>query len=305
MGSIRKRGDKYFAEVCINRKRQGKTFRLKTQAKAWISEVEDNGFSSNMKLIELLDRYLDEVSTSKKGYKWEKDRINVLRRHRIASERLSRITATNILDWKNDRLNRVKPASVNREWNLLSAVFSKGVQWELLTKNPMKGVERPDTTKPRKRIFTQDEIESIKEECTPKMSAIFTLALETGMRLGEICAMQWEDVKDKHVHIPETKNGHDREVPLSKAARDVLPERGEGSVFNISSDSASTLFRRARIEAGVTDATFHDSRRTALTEMAKRMPVETLAKISGHRDLRILLNTYYAPTVEDLTKYFD
>ena len=39
--------------------------------------------------------------------------------------------------------------------------------------------------------------------------------------------------------------------------------------------------------------------------MAKKVPVETLAKISGHRDLRILLNVYYNPDMADIAKMLD
>lgn len=38
----------------------------------------------------------------------------------------------------------------------------------------------------------------------------------------------------------------------------------------------------------------------ALSRLAKKVDVMTLAKISGHRDIKILLNTYYAPSMEDV-----
>ena len=63
--------------------------------------------------------------------------------------------------------------------------------------------------------------------------------------------------------------------------------RENSFVFNITSGSLENLH-------------FHDARREALTRLAKIYSPMELAKISGHRDLRILLNTYYAPTVEDL-----
>ena len=52
------------------------------------------------------------------------------------------------------------------------------------------------------------------------------------------------------------------------------------------------------------DLHFHDSRREALSRLAKKVDVMTLAKISGHRDIKILLNTYYAPSVEDVVGVF-
>ena len=48
------------------------------------------------------------------------------------------------------------------------------------------------------------------------------------------------------------------------------------------------------------DLHFHDTRREALSRLAKKVDVMTLAKISGHRDIKILLNTYYAPDMSDV-----
>jgi integrase len=60
------------------------------------------------------------------------------------------------------------------------------------------------------------------------------------------------------------------------------------------------LFRKARRNAGLSGFVFHDARRTALTRMSKRLHPMQLARISGHRDLKTLLTTYYAETVEDI-----
>ena len=54
------------------------------------------------------------------------------------------------------------------------------------------------------------------------------------------------------------------------------------------------------------DLHFHDTRREALSRLAKKVDVMTLAKISGHRDIKILLNTtYYAPDMSDEAELLD
>ena len=53
------------------------------------------------------------------------------------------------------------------------------------------------------------------------------------------------------------------------------------------------------------DLHFHDTRREALSRLAKKVDVMTLAKISGHRDIQILLNTYYAPDMSDVAGLLD
>ncbi|WP_322995211.1 tyrosine-type recombinase/integrase [Castellaniella sp.] len=58
------------------------------------------------------------------------------------------------------------------------------------------------------------------------------LALRTGMRAGELAGMQWEQVFEDHVHLPQTKSGRPREVPLSIRARRRLRQnfpRGRGA----------------------------------------------------------------------------
>ncbi|WP_280529816.1 tyrosine-type recombinase/integrase [Kingella potus] len=76
-------------------------------------------------------------------------------------------------------------------------------------------------------------------------------------------------------------------------------------VFALDTGTLDVVFRRARDSCGIADLHFHDSRREALTRMAKKVPVETLAKISGHRDLRILLNVYYNPDMAEVADLLD
>lgn len=130
------------------------------------------------------------------------------------------------------------------------------------------------------------------------------------MRAGEICKSEWKNVHERHIHLPAAicKNRRSRDVPLSKKARALLEKRktDSGLIFDIKSSSLDTQFRRYRDMAAVENATFHDTRHTALTRLAKiyENPMD-LAKISGHRDLRQLLNTYYNPTIDDLADKLD
>jgi integrase len=61
---------------------------------------------------------------------------------------------------------------------------------------------------------------------------ILLCAVETAMRRGEILGMEWQHVHERHVHLPRTKNGTARNVPLSSRARALigLLQRREGRV---------------------------------------------------------------------------
>ncbi len=76
-------------------------------------------------------------------------------------------------------------------------------------------------------------------------------------------------------------------------------------MFDIATASLDALFRKAKARAIIEDLHFHDTRREALTRLSKIFDVMELARISGHRDLRVLQNVYYAPAVSDLAAKLD
>jgi integrase len=99
-----------------------------------------------------------------------------------------------------------------------------------------------------------------------------------------------------------TKNGYARDVPLSKTARAIIEEmRGVDpvKVFTISSAVLDATFRKARFRAGLSGFTFHDARATAITRMSKKVDILTLARVSGHRDLK-QLQVYYRESASDI-----
>lgn len=95
--------------------------------------------------------------------------------------------------------------------------------------------------------------------------------------------------------LPVTKAGQVQQVPVTRRAARRLPQS-----FTVGPNEASTLFSKLCRELLITGLTFHDARATALTLLARRVDVMTLARISRHKDLRILLNTYYRESAEDI-----
>ena len=170
------------------------------------------------------------------------------------------------------------------------------------------------------------------------LPAVLRLALETAMRRSEIVGLHWEhiDLAKRVAHLPDTKNGSSRDVPLSSRAVAVLesmlpkdssePEHGgdedDDRVFKVSSDAITRAFVRAVARArkryvkeceeqGVkpqkrflTDLRFHDLRHEATSRLAAIFPMHELTKITGHKDPRMLMR-YYHPRAEDLAKRLD
>lgn len=311
------------ANINKNGVRKTKSFPTKKEAKDWASQFEADIVAGQYAGVpdkpfgDLLIRYKNEVSIHKKGFRWESIRINRFLDEAIASIRLPDLNEVHISQWRDERLKQVSSGTVNREWNLLSNACSIAQkEWKWLLDNPFHNVRRPKNPKPRNRRPTEIEIKAILyslgyeksgvlETISSRVGAIWLFAMETAMRAGEIVGLEWRYVHldKKYCHLPETKNGYSRNIPLSSEAIRILHQvKGvdEKSVFKVSSRQLDVLFRKSRDRALVKDLHFHDSRREALTRLSKKMGVMELAKISGHRDLKMLLNVYYGPDIQDL-----
>jgi integrase len=94
-----------------------------------------------------------------------------------------------------------------------------------------------------------------------------------------------------------------RQVPLTPQGVRVLRVIWrEGPLLPISSALLDALFRKLRDQVLLPDVHFHDSRGTALTHLARRVDVMTLARISGHKDLNLLLRVYYRETAAQISE---
>lgn len=267
---------------------------------------------SGKTFADLLARYVEEV---------DPDKPTRLRLRRTQTDDLGEVPLTelsplHIAKWRDDRLKKVGAASVLREWNTLSSICTRAVkEWRWLAANPFRDVTRPEPPAPRKRRPENTELERILfclgykegEMChtkTARAGAAAVWAIETAMRAGEICALRPESVVGRVAHLEKTKNGDPRDVPLSKRALAVWAQLPAGH-FDLTPASLEALWRKGKARAAVEGLTFHDLRREALTRLSKKFDVLELARISGHRDLKILLQVYYRPSIEELADKLD
>lgn len=317
MGSVRERFGKHVAEAVVGKKRKSRSFKTKKEAWAWITLTEQSmqGGAPNATFGDLLDEYAAKVTPNKRSAAAELRRIDAIKKDPIAKVQLSHFDAPDVSEWRDRRLAKTSAATVLRDWNLLNHACNVALnEWHWLRHNPMRAVKRPAPPPARQRVMSDDEIERMilvtgygMDSKYAQVGSIMLLALETAMRAGEICALEWQHVHSGHAHVPLTKNGVARDVPLSERASELIEEqkphmdvRG-GKVYSTTPKQLDAIWRKLRARANIKDLHFHDTRRTALTRMAKIFDVMDLAKISGHRDIRILQNVYYAPTVQSLT----
>ena len=325
----RKRGSSWRVEFMLNGQRYSATFDTPIEAKEWaareIIRLKDDakriesGEKPNHTLKELCELYYQKVSTNKKGKSSEYIRIYSFIENypKLSSKNISDITTKELINWRNDRSTKVEPSTVKREITLLSAIFSYAVKELLwLDNNPFSKVTRPKSAPPRNRRISQDEINQILEVCDYTLGQkpttqrhlvawCFLFAIETAMRASELLGMTWDNVYPDYVSLPDTKNGTIRHVPLLHSAVDLL-ELAKGldnkKVIPLSPDSLKNIFRRVLKSANIQDLNFHDTRHEACTRLAQLLDVKDLSKVTGHKDIGILINTYYNPTASEIAK---
>lgn len=323
MATFRKRGQRWRVEVMREGERVSKTFDTKAQAQAWASDFTSGHAGTNRTLDEALSRYSREVTPTKRGHRWEEIRIKAFRAGLpFVQKRIADVTPDMIGKWRDARLaSGLKPATVTREMILLSSVFQAArIEWRWISSNPLREVRKPAGTKPRKRVISAEECDVLcaalgyrggkPQTASERVAVALLVALETAMRAGELCSLTADNMHldERYVHLSMTKNGDERDVPLSVEAVRLLKLVPEG--FGLQVSVLDALFRRARDTAAqnypeIASIHFHDSRRTATIALAKKLQPMELAKVTGHKDLKILLSTYYSVKASELAGKLD
>lgn len=331
---------------------QSRTFAKKVDAEAWARKVEseiergvwrDTDEAERTTLLKALERYEREVTPRKKGAAQEIYKIRALCRLPLAKMTLARIRGADIAAFRDAELVRLAPSSVVKQLALLSNLFEVArKEWGIEVDNPVRKISKPKFDNSRTRRLGDDEqrylLAAVDEPgCSVKAKAgdrrnewtplIVRWAIETAMRQGEILALEWRHVglEKRTAHLPETKNGTSRTVPLSSAAVALIQPTGNvqklrrGKVFPTTASALKQSFARAVARARrnyetdcaaqgrepapgfMEDLHFHDLRHEATSRLAERLQLHELMRVTGHKDTRMLAR-YYHPRPEDLAK---
>ena len=255
-------------------------------------------------LGEIFDEYLERHAKPHKRT-WQAD-DETFQRHLkpLADRRISTISREDVERLKT-RIGGQKgddrPYMANRVLALLSTIYNKAAPD---TPNPTRGVQRfPEQS--RDRHMTKDEIRhffaALADEA-PLWADFFSLGIFTGARRGNLFSMRWADVdlNTRRWTIPgrESKSGKAMPIPLSAAATEILRRRaaanGDSDFVFPSETSASghiedsrKAWARVVKRADLADLRIHDLRRSLASVMvAEGVPLVTIAKTLGHRDLK-------------------
>lgn len=230
---------------------------------------------------------------------------------------------------KNSLLRKLKASTVKQALVVLSVALNQAVKWELIGRNPAEAVRRPKTPSKPMRALTEGEASAlISHVRETRYEALYSVAIKTGMRIGEITALRWEDLEGGALKVTrsvrftkdgpifgETKGRESRSIALGPKLTDTLeshrklqleermvypgkwqyPELvfpSENGLVLRDSTALVKLKRHLR-EAGIREVRFHDLRHTAATLMRRSgIPLETVSKLLGHKDSAITVRMY-------------
>lgn len=340
----------YEVQWRVDGNRHSKTFKTRKEAKEFALQIELNPRqrSSVVTFAEVIKQYAKNETPKKKGAKWETFRLNRLAETSIAQNALDDLTPNLFQKYVDRRLKEPAPtggtiatSTVIRELSTISCVLSYARKLDLLENNPLEGVEWPQAPEHRERVASEEEQEAIIlaagwDGKTPPLNSTqltalaFILSCRTGMRAGEILAIEksWIDGNVIHLPAPATKTNSRRDVALSSDAKRlldlVIQSKNDDSprVFSRLSDTRrDALWRKLRDRAGLNEIrdsagnviieglNFHDGRATFATWAASpdpktgapRLDVLALARQTGHKNIKMLMK-YYRASAEDIAK---
>ena len=303
-------------------KREAEIWQANEEAKIGLVKGGTNRVKTDKALtISLFERYLVQEVPKMRGYNAKSIMQRIMRDCPFMQVPLNQLTPEMIRDWRDARVKEVLPASVNRELNSISGVFTHAIkEWSApLLINPCSKVTWfKNADKPRKKRWPEASIKKLlksldwKETDVPVLGRdyvgwAFLVAIETAMREGELCVLTVENFhpKEKYVFLPITKNSTERIVPLSPLALKYIKhlcvgKQPEDKIFPMVAATLCVYFKRATREAGIEGLTFHDTRHEAATRLSKKLVnVLELAAVTGHRSLKSL-QRYYNPTPLEL-----
>jgi len=310
MATIRKRGQAWQVQI----RRDGfppitKSFRSKADADGWARETErqiENGggpsgsrTAHKLTVGSLLQRYEAEVTSGKRGQRFEASRIRTFLRSPLANVAAHRLTASMVATHRDERLKAVKGETVRRELTVLRhCIEIARKEWGVpFIGNPVRQITLPSPSKVRGQRLPQGAEASLMTALSSTrawyLRPFIILAIETGMRRGELLALQWSDIDffSRLAVVEVSKNGHGRTVPLTPKAIEILielPRRGK-NVFPVKANAVRLAWERLRKRAGLEEVKMHSMRHEAISRMFEiGLTIPEVSVISGHRTLSCL-----------------
>lgn len=331
MGCLYLRSQTYWMKFTVNGKKiyqstgtSNKKLAQKIYAKTLLEIHENRWFQHQVgkkTLEEMVERY-DKNYTSNKAY-YQKARDKSIFKHLYAhfGEDCTLEEIENLIgDYELQRRAKgVKPATVIKELGLLRRMFNIArKQWKWKMPNPVSEIELPKVDNVRIRYLSQEEYQKLFAELDKAeerwLKPFVTIALETGLRLSNVCNLTWSEVNMFNriisLSAEKMKNREHIGIPLSDNAYETLREQQKvrsisDHVFHHNGQKlypvkVQRAFRKVIGNAGIKDFRLHDCRHTFASLLVQSgVDIYAVQKLLGHKDSR-MTQRYAHLSIENL-----
>ena len=309
---LRQRGNNWYIDYYANgirmRERVGSSRQLaEIVLKKRTVEIAENRFldikkEQKIKFDEFAEEYL-EVYLKHNSRSWKKADLHNIKRLKafFGSRYLHEITPLLIERFKNDTSKVVSPSSTNRALTRLKAIFNKAIVWKKFNgDNPVKGIKFFKENNIRLRFLEKEEIARLLSNSNDYLRPIVIVALNTGMRRGEIYNLKWHDIDFKRsiIYLLQTKNGEKREIPMNETIKAELIKvrKDPNSPYVFHNDDGRPFYNLRKSfftackKSGIINFRFHDLRHTFASQLVMSgVDLNTVRELLGHKSLEMTL----------------
>lgn len=192
---------------------------------------------------------------------------------------------------KQDMAGAYAPGTINKSLGTLKKALSLAYDRGTIPQNYGDQIKILPENNIRLTTITLDQVRLLADAASHNVRVAIWVAIYTGCRRGEICAIKAGDIGDDVITLEAgmTKTQRHRMIPIIPPLRPWLAFLP----LQISAKGIEGGFRNARIKAGLPDITFHDLRRSCATMMlASGVPMHVISKLLGHSSTRITESRY-------------
>lgn len=246
----------------------------------------------------------------------------------LLDKQMESISTWEIETWrKNRHAAGTSPSTTNRQIAALRACLSKALEWGVISKHPLASLKQSRIDRNMTiRVITHAQEESLRKalrardknvrkkrlsantwraqrnraiksrhaEYVDHLEPIVLIALNTGMRRGEILRLEWRDIHSKYLVVrgANAKSGQTRDIPLNAEAQNIFAKWRSDSDFVFPGGDNAPLNSIKRSWTGIRKAPelanvrFHDLRHTFATRLLQRgADIKTVSTLLGHADI--------------------
>ena len=323
--SVRKRGGRWHYDFMIKTRRYRGVIpeaRTKAQAERAETQIRQDAYEKKYEKVAapsfesfVKEEYLPWSKLNKRSWRSDVGHVDVLIRE-FGELDLDEITPIQIEKFKRERraskTRRGKdrtPASVNRELEVLSRIFTLAIEQDVVEINPCRKVKKLLIDNVRTRYLSVEEEEKLMLELVGRLAhlrPIIIVAIDTGLRRRELLSLEKEQVDFNLavINVKRTKSGKGRTVPMTPRVRETLKllcEDGDSKYVFPNAETGKAItdvkhsFTSTVSDAGIADFTFHDLRHTFGTRLAASgADVVKIRELMGHASITTTMRYMHA-----------